>query len=423
MEPPVPGPQADIGFVEVELSAPPAAKLEFPEPVVHRAQRGPGLIINPETGERQVLNGIIYRVPPSASNYYARDTGPSFAYYPQKQLQEAIFGSVWSCIVLERHHGPATEEAARAAGRTRNGPYVWEVTQNRVAIKMLFWARIERARGRSLEDPVKEIAAMQLLGIGDDDEIDFNEHGRNHVLASIEVLSDDDFLYGVMPYCAGGDLFGIVVQHADDNGGECGMSEPVARYWFRQILVGLDFLQSRGVCHRDLSLENILVHNENSLIIDMGMCLRIPFTDPRNPNATTDIASGTMRRLMKPDGTCGKHNYMSPEVFANTEPFDGYAIDLWSVGVILYIMLTGFPPYDQASLADPRFDVIVNGRLTDQLFEWGVHLSDDVGSLLQNMLQLDPRNRLTLDQVMRHPWVTFGEVQPPIERAQPWNNA
>ena len=149
MEAPTPGPQARESFVEVELSGPPAAKLEFPEPVVHRAQRGPGLIINPETGERQVLNGIIYRVPASATNYYRKDVGPSFAYYPQKQLQEAIFGSVWSCIVLERHHGPAEEEAARAPGRSRNGPYVWEVTQNRVAIKMLFWARIERARGRA----------------------------------------------------------------------------------------------------------------------------------------------------------------------------------------------------------------------------------------------------------------------------------
>lgn len=187
---------------------------------------------------------------------------------------------------------------------------------------------------------------------------------------------------------------------------------------------GIDFLQSRGVCHRDLSLENILVHNENSLIIDMGMCLRIPYTaDPQNPNATTDVTRGSMRRLMRPDGTCGKHNYMSPEVFANNEAFDGFAIDLWSVGVILYIMLTGFPPYDQASLADPRFEVIVSGRLVDQLHEWGVRLSDDIGNLLQNMLQLDPRNRLTLEQIARHPWVMFGDVHPPAERAQPWNNA
>jgi serine/threonine protein kinase len=58
-----------------------------------------------------------------------------------------------------------------------------------------------------------------------------------HVLCSTEVLQDGEFLYSVMPFCSGGDLFGVVVQHAEESGGEGGMSEPVARYWFRQILL------------------------------------------------------------------------------------------------------------------------------------------------------------------------------------------
>ena len=116
---------------------------------------------------------------------------------------------------------------------------------------------------------------------------------------------------------------------------------------------------------------------------------------------------------MKPQGTCGKHNYMSPEVFANTSAFDGFAIDVWAAGVILYIMLTGFPPYDQASRTDQRFDLIVNGRLVRQLSSWGIRLSDEAGDLLQHMLLLDPRDRLTLAEVMTHPWVSTGEVQPP----------
>ena len=51
----------------------------------------------------------------------------------------------------------------------------------------------------------------------------------------------------------------------------------------------------------------------------------------------TDVTRGSVRRLMKPQGVCGKHNYMSPEIFANTDSFDGFAIDMWAAGVILYI--------------------------------------------------------------------------------------
>jgi len=172
-------------------------------------------------------------------------------------------------------------------------------------------------------------------------------------------------------------------------------------------------LQSVGVCHRDLSLENVLVSNENCLIIDMGMCLYVPYSDPVRQGNVTNATRGTIRRLMRPQGVCGKHNYMSPEIFANTTAFDGFSIDLWAAGVIMYIMLTGFPPYDQACQTDERFDLIVKGNLVRQLESWNINLSQDAGDLLQSMLQLDPRDRLTLAEVMSHPWVVNGKAQPP----------
>ncbi len=145
----------------------------------------------------------------------------------------------------------------------------------------------------------------------------------------------------------------------------------------------------------------------------MGMCLYVPYNDPERQGSVTDATKGTTRRLMKPQGVCGKHNYMSPEIYSNTAAFDGFSIDLWAAGVILYIMLTGFPPYDQASRADQKFDIIVRGNLVRQLTDWGIVLSDDAGDLLQSMLQLDPRDRLTLADVMSHPWVINGEARPP----------
>jgi len=156
------------------------------------------------------------------------------------------------------------------------------------------------------------------------------------------------------------------------------------------------------------------VNEDNCAIIDMGMCLRVPYSDPFNAEATTDVRAGTMRRLMTPQGVCGKHNYMSPEIFQNQANFDGFAIDMWAAGVILYIMLTGFPPYDQATLADQRLQIIAEGYLVEQLDDWGITLSQEAGDLLQRMMRIEPSERLTLAEVSGHPWVAEGEVQPPL---------
>lgn len=257
------------------------------------------------------------------------DPSSYIAYWPQRRLQDAIYGCVVAAVVLTRHVGDAADDAARAAGYEPGhplAPVVWEITNEYVAIKQVEWRRVHAMRGRLLEDPIKEIAAMQLIG---------NAHPN--VLGSTEVLQDQDHLYSVMPYCRGGDLFGVVLDVAErrqaneETEGAGGMSEPVARYWFRQILFGLHYLQSRGVCHRDLSLENILVDTNHCLVIDMGMCLRVPYHCPGDQEGrATDVEHGTDRRLIVPMGTCGKKNYMSPEIYANRDCFDGFAVDLWS---------------------------------------------------------------------------------------------
>mmetsp|Transcript_21247 Transcript_21247/g.24235 ORF Transcript_21247/g.24235 Transcript_21247/m.24235 type:complete len:402 (-) Transcript_21247:411-1616(-) len=389
------GTHAEIKFDQVVSNGEACRPLDFPPPVVARAVRVNALVVHPASGSRQVCSGVIHR-----------EDLQGVAYWPQRRLQDAIYGSVWACLVLTHHYGPAADDAAQAAGvepNSPNAPVVWEITSKHVAIKMVEWARVNHMRGRLLEDPVKEVAAMQLLG----------ETRSQYVLSSEEVLQDGDFLYSVMPYCKGGDLFGVVVQYAEESGGEGGMPEPVARYWFRQILYGLHHMQALGVCHRDLSLENVLVDEDNCLVIDMGMCLRVPYDTGASDGNIVDVTTGTRRHLIKPQGVCGKHNYMSPEIFKNTDNFDGFAIDLWAAGVILYIMLTGFPPYDQASLTDQRFELIVTGRLIEQLNNWDLRPSQEAGDLLQNMLRLHPRDRLTLAEVLGHPWIANGPVEPP----------
>lgn len=429
------GSEASRTFVEVEASGSAVRPLDFPPPRVRAGVRVSALVVHPQTGSRQVCTGVIHRedlsgaaasqeprmssnnaISPAipAGHAQANEREEVLAYWPQRRLQDAIYGSVWACMVLRRHHGVAADDAARAAGvqpGSPAAPIVWEITGEHVAIKMVSWAQVHQMRGRLLEDPVKEVAAMQLLGL----QQHAGQQGHSHVLGSTEVLQDGDFLYSVMPFCRDGDLFGIVVQYAEESGGEIGMPEPVARHWFRQILIGLRHLQSQGICHRDMSLENVLVDGDICMIIDFGMCLRIPYNDPTKPGgAVTDVTRGSIRRLIRPQGVCGKHNYMSPEIYANQDSFDGFAVDLWAAGVILYIMLTGFPPYDQASRTDQRFDLIVRGRLVEQLRNWDIYLSDEAGDLLQRMLQLNPRDRLTLAEVVAHPWVASGAVEAPV---------
>lgn len=255
-----PGPQAALKFDEVEASGPPTRPLDFPPPKVIAGVRVNALVVHPETGARQVCSGVVHREdlsgkaveepvqqqskgarhshrkPAAAPHNAASNTSSSslahpdevLAYWPQRRLQDAIYGSVWACLVLKRHYGVAADDAARAAGvepGSASAPIVWELTGQHVAIKMVEWARVHHMRGRLLEDPVKEVAAMQLLGAR-----------HPNVLGSTEVLQDRDFLYSVMPYCRDGDLFGVVVQYAEESGGEIGMPEPVARFWFRQIL-------------------------------------------------------------------------------------------------------------------------------------------------------------------------------------------
>lgn len=213
-------------FAQVQQTGDATRPLEFPAPNVARGVRVNALVVDPATGTRQVWQGVIHREDMSTVTQQA--AAQFLAYGPRRRLQDAIYGSVWACVVLKKHLGVAADDAARAAGvepGSPSAPIVWEITSQYAAIKMVEWARVHHMRGRLLEDPIKEVAAMQLVG-----------SGHPHVLGATDVLQDGDFLYSVMPYCSGGDLFGVVVKYAEESGGEIGMPEPVARFWFRQIL-------------------------------------------------------------------------------------------------------------------------------------------------------------------------------------------
>ena len=364
------------------------------------------------------------------------------AYWLRGTLRQAIYGHVRYGIILHKLNPPIRVMLPSSNEWTS---VEWEATCESVAVKEMSWELLKYQRNRLVEDPIKEVAAMQYLkrwmeaqeqnqqahpasspvinGIKSPTPTSFvppqamilpptnNIHTtspylapqnmlESHIMMPLDLFTDHRNMYSIMPYCSGGELFDALERKNR-------FTELEARYWMRQILRGLACLKKAGVAHRDLSLENLLVHDGNVLVIDMGMCLRVPMADTSdNIQQHHQQQQQHQRYLIVPQGVCGKWGYMSPEVCNNKLPFDGHAVDLWAAGVILFLMLTGFPPWERPILSDERFKYMSNGYLVQMLTEWNVGLSADAMDLLQRMFWLDPLDRLSLEQVWSHPWMT-----------------
>jgi serine/threonine protein kinase len=97
--------------------------------------------------------------------------------------------------------------------------------------------------------------------------------------------------------------------------------------------------------------------------------------------------------------------YLAPEIVARDEAFDGFAIDLWASGVVLFVLLVGLAPFKWAHSSDKRYAKICKGNLREMMHGLNIPISDEACDLLQNMFWRDPAQRLTLAQVEQHPWV------------------
>lgn len=235
----------------------------------------------------------------------------------------------------------------------------------------------------SLQDPLKEISVMQYVNA---------EGGQPNVMGLVETIHDSHCIYMILPFCDGGEICGWFAQTRFNLG------EDAARTLFLQILAGVKFLHSKGVIHRDMSLENLLYdkRSRRALIIDLGMCLKLPCP------AASHVYVG-------PQGTCGKFAYMSPEIFAN-QGFISWAPDIWALGIILFIMLTGIPPIQTPSSVDPRYVFIKEGKLEELMRMWKLgYVSAEARDLLLKMIVVEPTRRLTIEEIYQHPWIRAAE--------------
>ena len=319
---------------------------------------------------------------------------PEEAYCVRRKLCSTIYGSVRLCTVLRRaDNDPCDSRAGQS----------WTTTDDLVAIKIVNWGRLQHLRGRHLEDPVKECAAHQLLG-----------RRHRHIARLSHALQTETHLYLVFPYLSGGDLLSALFDEVALS--PTGLpDESLARARFIQILSAVAHLQKKGVCHRDLSLRNLLLDDKgNVVLVDLGLCLRVPYADPANRHHSTDVSNNTRRRLVKAQGQCGELAYMDPETLRRND-FDPFALDLWSAGVVLFELLVGRRPFaSPCPASDANFAAIcVEGRLAEILSSKGIDLSGSAIDLLQRMLASDPARRMTLAEVADHPWTsgeTYAEV-------------
>jgi serine/threonine protein kinase len=310
-----PDPKRHRPWDAVAAAGPAANPIPFDKPRFERGRRDDVLVYIQQTSQHNVARNVLFR-DFSREDFGDADGGLTRvqqAYWPlpYKENINTIMGHVEICVVLSRcmreqsdrddddHCDSSTSSSDNGASIEED--IVFQVTKKYVAVKVCYCDRMDRLRDKHAEDPLKEIGAMQLIG---------NNHPN--VMGTVEVLFDGQNLNVVMPYCGSGDLFEML-QESQQIGK--GFLEGVARYWFRQIMAGIQYLHAQGVCHRDLSPENIMIDHDGCLIIDMGMAIRIPYTDPNksnDPANVTNITRGTQRRLIQPQGACGKLPYMSP---------------------------------------------------------------------------------------------------------------
>uniref|UniRef100_A0A674DMU6 non-specific serine/threonine protein kinase n=1 Tax=Salmo trutta TaxID=8032 RepID=A0A674DMU6_SALTR len=205
-----------------------------------------------------------------------------------------------------------------------------------------------------------------------------------------EVIETERTLYLVMEYASGGEVFDYLVAHGR-------MKEKEARAKFRQIVSAVQYCHQKHIVHRDLKAENLLLDADmNIKIADFGF--------------SNEFTMGN-----KLDTFCGSPPYAAPELFQGKK-YDGPEVDVWSLGVILYTLVSGSLPFDGQNLKELR-ERVLRGK-----YRIPFYMSTDCENLLKRFLVLNPAKRGTFEQIMKDRWINVGseedELKPFVEPEQ-----
>lgn len=205
---------------------------------------------------------------------------------------------------------------------------------------------------------------------------------HQHICRLYQIIETDTHYFMIMEYCSGGELFDHIVEKKR-------LNEVESRKFFRQIVAAVAYLHSHGYAHRDLKPENVLLDkNENLKLIDFGLCAK-PIGGMKSHLYTS----------------CGSPTYAAPELILGKK-YLGSEVDIWSCGVMLYALLCGYLPFDDSSIEN-LYKKILSGKYDEP--NW---LTNSSKNLIRAMLQIDPKNRITIDDLCNHTWINTGYFKP-----------
>ncbi|XP_029315879.1 MAP/microtubule affinity-regulating kinase 3a isoform X13 [Cottoperca gobio] len=234
------------------------------------------------------------------------------------------------------------------------------LTGREVAIKIIDKTQLNP---NSLQKLFREVRIMKILN-------------HPNIVKLFEVIETERTLYLVMEYASGGEVFDYLVAHGR-------MKEKEARAKFRQIVSAVQYCHQKHIVHRDLKAENLLLDADmNIKIADFGF--------------SNEFTMGN-----KLDTFCGSPPYAAPELFQGKK-YDGPEVDVWSLGVILYTLVSGSLPFDGQNLKELR-ERVLRGK-----YRIPFYMSTDCENLLKRFLVLNPTKRGTLEQIMKDRWINAG---------------
>ncbi|XP_028784145.1 CBL-interacting serine/threonine-protein kinase 20-like [Neltuma alba] len=254
------------------------------------------------------------------------------------------------------------------------------------------FAKVYHARNIKTNQSVaiKVINKQKILRIGLIDQIKREISGMHlvrhpNVVQLYEVMASKNKIYFAMEYVKGGELFAKVAKGK--------LKEDLARKYFQQLIGAVDFCHSRGVYHRDLKPENLLLDENGDLKI-------------------SDFGLSALYEPRKNDGllytTCGTPAYVAPEVL-NKKGYDGAKADIWSCGVILFVLLAGFLPFQDKNLIE------MYRKICTAEFKCPKWFSHQTTRLITRILDPNPRTRVSIAKIMENGWFKIGyqQIEPP----------